>query len=282
MYRLLIAVVLALQLAACQNADSPSASSTEEQSASTPTETEQAPGSETAGQSCRLTIGWDPWEPYHFAPVGNRVQGLDVDLIGALAESVGCELNWEQGSWASMLQLVRSGDLDLLPGATRTPERESFAHFSEPYRQESFRVHVRADEVANWSGRSLQELLADGFRLGLTRGYIYGDEVEQLLEHPQWQDQLVEVPVSELNFLNLMDYRIDGFLEDPFVAASIAHRRDWGMNFEALPLDIHNGNVRLMFSKSSVDRELVERFDVALSDLIASGERQRILERYTQ
>lgn len=282
MYRLLITAALALVLSACQNADSPSASSTAEQAASTPPETEQSQGSEAAGQSCRLTIGWDPWEPYHFAPVGNRVQGLDVDLIGTLAESADCELSWEQGSWASMLQLVRSGDVDLLPGATRTQEREAFAHFSEPYRQESFRVHVRSDEVANWSSQSLQELLADGFRLGLTRGYIYGDEVEQLLARPQWQEQLVEVPVSELNFLNLMDYRIDGFLEDPFVAASIAHRRDWGMNFEALPLDIHNGNVRLMFSKASVGREVVERFDAALAEMIESGERQRILDRYTQ
>lgn len=282
MRRLPIFMALALLLAACQNAESPANESGDEAAANESataaersTETEEA-----APEPCRLTVGWDPWEPYHYAPVGNRVQGLDVDLIGAMADRVGCELAWEQGSWASLLQLLPSGGIDLLPGATRTPEREDFAYFSEPYRKESFRVHVRADEAEQWAGRSLTELLENGFRLGLTRGYIYGEQVEEVLDDPQWQDQLVEVPVGELNFLNLMDFRIDGFLEDPFVAASIDHRRDWGVTFEDLPLDVHSGDVHLMFSKTSVDAALVERFNEALAEMRQSGEHQRILDRY--
>lgn len=284
MRRLPILMAIALLLAACQNAEPPPPESEVETAASqAPASTDRSTESETPPpETCRLTVGWDPWEPYHYAPVGNQVQGLDVDVIEAMAEQADCELTWEQGSWASMLQLVRSGDIDVLPGATRTQERETFAHFSEPYREESFRIHVRADETDKWSEMSLAELLDNGFQLGLTRGYIYGDQVEEVLEDPRWQDQLVEVPVGELNFLNLMDFRIDGFLEDPFVAASIDHRRDWGMTFEPLPLEVHNGNVRLMFSQESVNAELVERFDEALARLRESGEYERILNRYMQ
>lgn len=284
MRRLPIILALALVLAACQEPDPPAADSEPERS--TPeasAETGQAAeAAATDSDTCRLTVGWDPWEPYHYQPVGDRVQGLDVDLIGAMAERAGCELDWEQGSWASMLQLVSSGDLDLLAGATRTAEREGFAYFSEPYRKESFRIHVRADESDRWSGMSLSELLENDFRLGLTRGYIYGDEVQEILDNPRWQNQLVEVPVGELNFLNLMDFRIDGFLEDPFVAAAIDHRRDWGVTFEALELDVYSGDVHLMFSKAGVDPGLVERFNGALEDMRESGEHQRILDRYRQ
>ncbi len=279
MYRLPLIMALALLLAACQSPEPPAAESSGTQPApdETPPKAEQTARTETAEAPCELT-----WEPYHYQPVGDRVQGLDVDLIGAMAERAGCDLEWEQGSWASMLQLVRSGGLDLLPGATRTPEREAFARFSEPYRRESFRIHVRADEAEKWSGMSLTQLLENDFRLGLTRGYIYGEEVEQVLDDPRWADQLVEVPVGELNFLNLMDFRIDGFLEDPFVAASIDHRRDWGVTFEALPLDVYSGDVRLMFSQTGVDMATVERFDRALLQLRESGEHQRILDRYRQ
>lgn len=279
MRKALIPFVLLFGLTGCQDNDppEPAVEAAAEQAAAEPSASAQ-----TAEADCHLSVGWDPWEPYHYAPVGNRVQGLDVDLISAMAEEVGCELTWEQGSWASMLQLVRSGDLDLLPGATRTSERESFAYFSEPYRRESFRIHVRADETDQWSGMSLIELLEAGFRLGLTRGYIYGESVEQVLGDPQWQEQLVEVPVGELNFLNLVDFRIDGFLEDPFVATSIDNRREWGVTFEALPLDVHSGDVHLMFSEVSVDAERVEEFDEALSELRQSGEHQRILDRYMQ
>lgn len=276
-------LALALLLNACQSPEPPAAQSEAETATNdAASDTGQTDPAASTPVPCRLTVGWDPWEPYHYQPVGDRVQGLDVDLIGAMAERAGCELEWEQGSWASMLQLVRSGSIDLLPGATRTPQREAFAHFSEPYRTESFRIHVRADESGQWSGMSLTELLENDFRLGLTRGYIYGDEVEAVLDEARWQNQLVEVPVGELNFLHLVDFRIDGFLEDPFVAASIDHRRDWGIRFEALPLDVHSGDVHLMFSRASVDPETIDRFDEALSRLRESGEHQRILERYTQ
>lgn len=278
-----ILLILALPLFACQDTAPPEPESEADATvAETDSQAGQPDEAEVPSEPCRLTIGWDPWEPYHYAPVGNRVQGLDVDLITAMAENADCELEWEQGSWASLLQLVRSGDLDVLPGATRTSEREQFAHFSDPYREESFRIHVRADEVGEWSGMSLAELLEKDFRLGLTRGYIYGNEVESLLEDSRWQDQLVEVPVGELNFLNLVDLRIDGFLEDPFVAASIDNRRDWGVTFEALPLDVHSGDVHLMFSEVSTDAGRVEDFDQALSNLRESGEHQRILDRYMQ
>lgn len=283
MYKLLATLILALLLTACQEADAPSTAPDNDDAGAAAEATTADSGETTrATDDCRLTIGWDPWEPYHYAPVGNRVQGLDVDLIEAMADAADCELAWEQGSWASMLQLVRSGDLDVLPGATRTAEREAFAHFSAPYRQESFRIHVRADESDRWSGMTLTELLENDFRLGLTRGYIYGEEVDAVLDDPQWRDQIVEAPVGELNFLNLMDFRIDGFLEDPFVAASIDHRREWGVTFEALPADIHSGSVHLMFSKAGVDAEVVERFDDALAELHDSGEHQRILDRYMQ
>ncbi len=282
---IILALALAPLLVACQESDAPPAAETEStQTASeAAAETEQAADSAASdAEPCRLTVGWDPWEPYHYAPVGNRVQGLDVDLLEAMADAADCELTWDQGSWASMLQLVRSGDLDVLPGATRTAERQQFARFSEPYRQESFRIHVRADEVDQWSGMTLTELLDNGFRLGLTRGYIYGEEVDAVLDNPQWRDQFVEAPVGELNFLNLMDFRIDGFLEDPFVANSIDHRREWGVAFEALPTEVRNGNVRLMFSRAAVDEAVVERFDKALDELRESGRHQRILERYMQ
>ncbi|NBB93061.1 MAG: transporter substrate-binding domain-containing protein [Gammaproteobacteria bacterium] len=283
MRRLLVLLALGLLLAACQDTESPSARSEPEATAAdTAPEIEQTAEAQAAPVPCRLVVGWDPWEPYHYQPVGDRVQGLDVDLIGAMAERADCDLEWEQGSWASMLQLVRTGNIDLLPGATRTPQREEFARFSQPYRTESFRIHVRAEESEQWSGMALTELLGNGFRLGLTRGYIYGSEVEAILDDPRWQDQLVEVPVGELNVLHLVDFRIDGFLEDPFVAASIDHRRDWGIRFETLPLDVYSGDVHLMFSRASVDAGVVDRFDRALSELRESGEHERILDRYTQ
>jgi ABC-type amino acid transport substrate-binding protein len=77
-----------------------------------------------------------------------------------------------------------------------------------------------------------------------------------------------------------MDFQIDGFLEDPFVAANIDQRRDWGVTFEALPLDVYSGDVRLMFSRASTTQARVEDFNEALQALRESGRHQAILDRY--
>jgi polar amino acid transport system substrate-binding protein len=229
---------------------------------------------------CQLTMGWDPWEPYHFSTAGDEVQGLDIELVTALADQVGCELAFIQGNWASLLSLIRVGELDLLPGATHTPEREEFSWFSAPYREETFLLYVRVDEARDWEADSLQSLLDQEFRLGVTQGYIYGDPINELQMDEQYSDNFVEAAVAELNFANLMDHTIDGFVEDPFVAAAIDRRRNWGLDIEPLALEFGYGQVHLLFSRESVDEELVHEFDQALRTIRADGTYDRIMGRY--
>src|SRR5690625_7408413 len=81
-------------------------------------------------------------------------------------------------------------------------------------------------EIYTLSLHDALPLLSNGFRLGLTSGYVYGDKIDTVLDNAEYQEQIVDVPVGELNFVNLMDFRIDGFLEDPFVAASINQRSE--------------------------------------------------------
>ncbi len=229
---------------------------------------------------CELTVGWDPWEPYSYSGAGGSIQGLDIDLVVALAEHAGCELEFLQGDWAGLLRMIQAGDLDLLLGATQTPEREQFAHFSEAYRDEEFRLYVLESDQEQHANRTLEELLADGFRLGVTQGYVYSTEVRDLQADTELSEQFVEAAVGELNFTHLLDYRIDGFLEDPFVAAAIQRRRNWGQEIIALDLDFGSGPVHLMFSQASVDESIVERFNQALGELRESGRYDEIVEGY--
>jgi polar amino acid transport system substrate-binding protein len=259
-------------LIACQSPEPPESVETRPDEAST--------AIETAAADCHLSMGWDPWEPYHFTAAGGQVQGLDIDLVSALAEEVGCSLSFVQGNWASLLRLIRLGELDLLPGATHTPEREAFSWFSDPYREEHFRIYVRIEDAAGWSDQSLEDLLAEGFRLGVTQGYIYPEEVASLQADERYQGRFIEAAVGELNFSHLLDHRIDGFIEDPFVSAAIQRRRGWGGGIVALDLDFSAGEVHLLFSRTSTSENLVEDFNRALETLREDGRYDRIMARY--
>lgn len=278
-----ILIALAALLVACQPSDSPD-ESTEPTTQEHAAEADQAEATETGAEvndaPCEVSLGWDPWEPYHYMGPGGEVQGLDIDIVSALAEDVGCELDFVQGSWAGALRLIRNGELDILLGATPTPERREYAHFSDPYREERFELYVRVEDAARWRGKDLPELLDEGLVIGVTQGYIYSDEVSELQMNEAYREQFVEAAVGELNFTHLMDHRIDGFLEDPFVFAAIDRRRNWGVAMDPVSLEVGSGEVHMLFSRETIDADLVADFNRALESLRDSGEYDAIMADY--
>ena len=229
---------------------------------------------------CNLTMGWDPWEPYQYLSLDDEVKGLEVDLISAMANEAGCDITFVQDSWMNLLAGIRNGNIDMLGGATKTNSREKFARFSNSYRHESFLLYVRAGEPAEYADRSLKELLEDGFRLGITQDYIYGEQVNAIQDDENLSSKLVSVPITEVNYYNLTQGHIDGFLEDPFVAAFTIKRKGLQGQIEALDIEIHSGDVSIIFSKESVTQETVEAFNNALVKLEESGQYEKILARY--
>lgn len=242
----------------------------------------QTSDAETASPStCQLTMGWDPWEPYHYrTPIGETA-GLDVELISAAAEAADCELDFHQADFVDLLRMLREGEVDILPGGTPTEEREAFARFSTPYREESFRLWIRATEQDRYADWELADLLEDGRRVGLTEGFIYGDEAEALLAQPEYENQITSSRIGDLNLLRLIDHDIDAVIEDSFVATSIQRRLGLEGEVVALEEPVSSGSVHLMFSRESVEPEIAERFDEGLKTVIEDGTRERILERYS-
>ena len=229
---------------------------------------------------CNLTMGWDPWEPYQYLTPDGEVRGLEVDLLSAMANEAGCDVTFVQDNWVNLLAGIRDGSIDMLGGATKTESREKFAYFSDNYRCETFLLYIRAGEAEKFTGKSLQELLEGGFRLGVTAEYLYGDEVNALQDNEKFSSNFVHVPITEVNYYNLTQGYIDGFLEDPFVAAYTVRRKGLQGQIEALPLIVHSTDVSIIFSKESVDEEAVQAFNKALEKLKEDGEYDQILAKY--
>jgi polar amino acid transport system substrate-binding protein len=236
--------------------------------------------SQTVDQ-CVLNMGWDPWAPYQYLTPDNEVRGLEIDLVTAIAKGANCEIKYVQKSWMELLHGIRAGNIDLVAGASKTPAREKFAHFSDDYRHESFVIYIRSGESGKFNDKKLKPLLEEGFRLGVTEDYIYGDLVSGLQDDPKFSKNFVYVPMTEVNYYNLLHNKTDGFLEDPFVAAYTIKSKGLNEQIEAYPIEIHSGDVAIMFSKRSVDEKIVEAFNQSLQALRASGEYNKILAKYS-
>ena len=244
--------------------------------------TMQAPASAVPAKpvtDCQLTMGLDAWEPYQYMSVGNKVSGLDVELVQAVAADMGCGLDVVQGSWVELLALLKDGQVDFLMGASKTEERQNFALFSDPYRQERFQLFVRKDDDKQQFS-DLKSFVTAGHKVGVVNEYYYGDDVAALYGDETLKPLFVGAIISELNMARLLDEEIDGMLEDSFVGASLLRRKGLDQYIEPHPISLGNSDVYVMFSKASVTPEQVQRFNQGLSALRANGSYNHIVEKY--
>lgn len=244
-------------------------------------ETEARPPAEPPG--CVLTMGWDPWPPYHYEDPQGHVQGFDVEIVQAIAADLGCRLEFERERWATLLGHIEAGRVDLITGATETEARRAYGWFSEPFREEEFALYVRAGETDRWQGETLKQLLDQGLRLGVTDAYVYGDAVQRVLDDPGYQDRISHAGFGEANAGRLLDGDIDAFIEDVFVAAALRRRLGLENAITPHPVGLESGGeVRIMFSKATVSPRQVARANDSLAALKSGGGYEAIRARYLE
>ena len=148
---LLAIVPLALALAACGDDDS---TTTDETLPTESNEVEAPAGLVSAGS---LTVCTDtPYEPFEFEGPDGEQTGYDMDLLRAIAEDAGLELDVIDLPFDGILGSVAAGDCDVVASAvTITDERAQQVDFSDPYFDAEQSLLVRAADQDTYadSGR---------------------------------------------------------------------------------------------------------------------------------
>jgi polar amino acid transport system substrate-binding protein len=198
-----------------------------------------------------------------------------------VANRMGCEINYEQGTWIDLLGSLKDGDIDVLLGASKTPAREEFAFFSDPYRMEEFALYIRNGEQEEFDYDTLTEFVKNGGKVGVVAEYLYGDEVASLVDDPDTSKMFVNAIMGELNVARLMDGDIDGFLEDSFVGASLLRRKALSDYIIAQGISIETGNAYVMFSQKSITPEQLAAFNAELKRVKASPVYEDLIKKYS-
>jgi polar amino acid transport system substrate-binding protein len=234
----------------------------------------------TVASDCKLSLGFDVWEPYQYVDVGGHVGGLDVELITAVVKEMGCDISYRQGTWVKSLEKLRNGEVDMLMGASKTEAREAFALFSDAYRMEEFSLYIRKDDEKHGTYQSIDDFIENGSRIGIVDGYYYGPTISLLLDGTATSKSFMTSIIGELNVARLLDQDIDGFLEDSFIGASILRRKGLSDYIVAHGLTIQTGDIFVMFSQESVTAEQVADFNAALVKVKGSAQYANIMTKY--
>ncbi len=234
----------------------------------------------TAQTGKTLSLGWDSWVPYQYKDDNGIVTGFDIDLVKKVMNNCGYDLKMEQMPWKRLLLHVRRGITDMTCGASKTKEREEFAYFSDPYRQESVVLYVRKGESSKYPLASLSDIMGASFRLGVAAEFYYGEQYEKLKNNPDFKSHIQEVPEDMPNVKKIMKNRIDGFLIDPFVGAALIRDLGFQNKLEIHPMTVYSDNVHVIFSKKSVSPKTVADFNDSLKILKENGTYDHIINRY--
>ena len=234
-----------------------------------------------------LKCGWYPWDPYQYLLVQQdikRLTGLDVQLVRAIFGPMGYEIGYEEVSWKQHQLDVKNGVRDIAAGAFKTAERAEYAYFSAPYRKETDVLYVRKGEASRYHFKDAAELLRrfqeQSFRFGVISGFYYGPDIARFINDPANARRIVTVRDDVANFENLLSGRIDGFIVDRLVGATLAWRHGWQLAVEEVSPPVYTENLYVLFSKKTTTPELVEAFNRSLEQLKRSGQYARIVREY--
>ena len=83
-----------------------------------------------------IRVGIDKhFAPYEWLDEDGQYLGIAADIMKLLEQRLGVDFKFVRAnnSWAEVLDAARKGEVDMVSCLVRTPERDAYLHFSEPY-----------------------------------------------------------------------------------------------------------------------------------------------------
>lgn len=105
------------------------------------------------------------WAPFDFIGTDGAPSGISWDLLSLISKKTGLEFQAVESAWVDSLELVKSGDVDILPAVYQTQAREDYLLFSSSYYKTLDYFFLRSDlELEQIDGQtSLRVAIPSGF-----------------------------------------------------------------------------------------------------------------------
>jgi len=215
-------------------------------------------------------IGTDTtFAPFEFTDENGDLVGIDMDLLRAIAEDQGFDVEIRQLGFDAALQALQSNQVDaVMAGMSITEERQQTFDFSDPY----FTSGIQLGVLDSSDIQSLDDL--DGTTVAVktgTQGQTFAEENKdeygfRVTPYSDTTDMVDAVKAGQAV----------GYFEDfPVLAYGIQQ----GSGFRLVGEPELGGEYGFAVNKG-MNPELLEKFDAGLANLKDSGEYDEIVDTY--
>ena len=207
--------------------------------------------------------------PFVFQNSSNQYTGIDMDLIKAIAEDQGFEIEITNPGFDAAINAVQSGQADgMIAGMSVTDARKETFDFSDSYYTANTILGVKESSTIS----SYEDLK------GKTVGVKNGTASQTFLTENQskYGYKIKTFADGSSMYDSLNTGSIDAVMDDePVLKYSISQGQKLKTPIEGTPI----GETAFAVKKGS-NPELLEKFNKGLANLKANGEFQKILDKY--
>ncbi|MCD8035966.1 MAG: transporter substrate-binding domain-containing protein [Clostridiales bacterium] len=260
----LVAVMALGVFAGCSSSSSDDSAETEE--------TEETEG-EAAESNGTFIIATDTtFPPFEFTNADGDFVGIDVDIINAIAEDQGFEIELQSLGFDAALLAVQTGQADgVIAGMSITEERKEIFDFSDPYYNAEVTMAVAAgSDISSYedlAGKTVAVKTAtNGADYAKSIADEYGFSIVEFKDSPtMYQDVIAGNTVACFEDYPVMAYNIQQGAGLEIPEGMTAAGTDYGFA-------VAKGE----------NAELLEMFNTGLANIIANGTFDEIVAAYTE
>lgn len=218
----------------------------------------------------------DPWPPYTFGETGETPEsGLIVELLEELFSRVEYPVRMELYPWKRCIYMVENEKADALMLTVKTPEREKFAYFAEPFIENNILFYHKRDRVFSWEDFSDLK----GLTIGLVAGAKYSQEFQEAIQRYQLKTETVNS--ISVNFKKLKAGRIDITpVLDVVAAKIIADDKDFVGQFATASKPLRVTPMQMAIARSSKMMRYSQQINQTILEMKKDGTVESLYRKY--
>jgi polar amino acid transport system substrate-binding protein len=224
------------------------------------------------GYAGNLSVVVNTWPPY----VGKALpgKGMAMQIVTSALHRKGHQTTITIESWTRTLEGIDVGVFDVVGAIWKTPEREKWLLFSEPYLQNNIKFIKKKSLVLNY--QSLEDLT--GYVIGIVKNYAYDEAFIQ-------SQILIKIPQNHIiqNLTKLREDVIDVTLGDEraiiFELNQYMHGQVADYEFLRKPLSKQGLHIAVS-RRNPAAQQIIADFNQAIAEMKADGSLEKFLAQY--
>ena len=230
-------------------------------------------GNNDSGKKEKLVVGTEATFPPFEMVKDGQYTGIDMDIIRAIAEKQGYEVEIKNLGFDALIPAVESGNIDCAIAAiTIEPDRAKVVDFSKPYFDAGLIIAVKKDTAGISTTKDLQ-----GKRIAAQVGTTGADTCQKIkTEDPSTKVKIFE-SVGEA-FMELQKGGVDAVVNDHPVTAD--YIKTSGKDNVKMVGEVFSADSQYGIAVKKGNSKLLNDINKGLEELKASGEYDQIYKKW--